>query len=229
MNVQSTRAMSVNQITTEEADPERPPLVSAAIHTGKVIGFLAAARACAFAGRMVDKVINKDISYSLIIRPEPGKYHMTGATVGLFFVGRAAPHGLSALYYVARTVQSMGDQLSNYLAETTGCSPLAQESCVVKACACFGVLWSMFAGRESMYSLVGINNPYPDSIPCRVITGVGNEMIRDSTLLLVGGGAGYLAGKGIECVARKVCAGVQMAGIGVAAIVARPDVMVEPG
>ena len=225
MNVQSTRAMPVNQAATEEADREHPPLVSAAIHTGKVIGFLAAARACAFAGRMVDKVINKDVSGSLILRPEPGQYYMTGATVGMFFVGRAIPHGLSAMYYAAKTVQSMGDQLSNYLAEATGCTPLAQESCAIKACAYLGALWSMFAGRE----FVDINNPYSDSLPCRVITGVGNEVINAPPLLLVGGSAGYLAGKGIECVARTVCAGVQMAGRGVAALVARSDVMVEPG
>ena len=228
MNVQSSRAMPVNQTTTEDADRERPPLVNAAINTGKAIGFLAAARVCAFAGRMVDKLVNKDISGSLILRPE-SKYHITGATVGMFFVARAIPHGLSAMYYGAKTVQSMGDQLSNYLAETTGCTPLAQESCAIKACACVGALWSMFAGRELMHSLVGINNPYPDSIPCRVFTGVGNEVINDPPLLLVGGCAGYLAGKGIECVARTVCAGVQMAGRGVVDLLARPDVMVEPG
>ena len=55
-------------------------------------------------------------------------------------------------------------------------------------------------------------------------------MINDSALVVVGAGTGYLAGKGIEYVGRKACAGIDMAARSVASLaaMARPDVMVEP-
>ena len=229
MNVQSTRAVSANQTAAEQADQERSPLVSAAVNAGKAIGFLAAARASAMAGRMVDKVINKEIPNSRIFRPEPGPYYLAGWNFGLFFMGAAIPHGLSAIYYAAKTVQSVGDRLTNYLVETTGCTPLAQESCAVKACACFGAMWSVFAGRELMHSLVGITNPFPDSVPCRVITACSQEVINDSILAVVGAGTGYLVGKGAEYAVEKACVGIDMAARITASILARPDVVIEPG
>ena len=106
----------------------------------------------------------------------------------------------------------------------------AKESGAIKVCACIGGVYSMLAGRELMYSLVDISSPFPDSVPCTTAVGVGNEIINDYTLLAVGAGTGYMAGKGIEYVARKARAGIDMATRGVASLVAkaRPDVMVEP-
>ena len=88
----------------------------------------------------------------------------------------------------------------------------------------------MLAGPELMYSLVDINSPFPESELGTSVVGVGNEIINDYTLLAVGAGTGYMAGKGIEYVARKARAGIDMAARGVASLVAkaRPDVMVEP-
>ena len=220
MNVQSTGAVSVNQTAAEEADRERPPLVKVAIDTGKAIGFLAAASASAMAGRTVDKVINKEIPGSYIFRPEPDYYSRIGSALGLCFEGVAIAHGLSATYYAAKTVQSMGDRLSNYLVETTGCTFLAQESCAIKACACFGAVWSVFAGRELMHSLVGINNPFPRSVSCRVITACSKEVINDSILVVVGAGTGYLVGKGAEYMVEKTYEGIDMATRGVASLAA---------
>ena len=229
MNIQSTGAVSVNQSTAQQADRESPPLVSAAISTGKVVVCLAAAEASAMAGRMVDNAIGTKIPGTRFYRRVPGAFHSICIVVGYAFVGGAIGHGLSAMYYAAKTVQSMGDRLSNYLVETTGCTPLAQESCVVKACACFGALWSVFAGRGLMQSLVGINNPFPDSVTCRVITAGSEEVFNASILVVVGAGTGYLVGKGAEYAVEKACAGIDMAARGAASILASPDAVIEPG
>ena len=229
MNVQSPGAVSVNQSAAEQADRERPPLISAAISAGKVVVLLAAAEVSAKAGRIVDNTIDKKIPGTRFYRQVPGEFHSICTVVGWAFVGAAIGHGLSAMYYAAKTVQSMGDRLSNYLVETTGCTPLAQESCVVKACACFGALWSVFAGRGLMHSLVGITNPFPDSVTCRRITAGSEEVFNDSILVVVGAGTGYLVGKGAEYAVEKACAGIDMAARGAASILASPDAVIEPG
>ena len=229
MNVQSTRAVSVNQTDAEQVDRERHPLISAAVNAGKAIGFLTAARASTMAGRIVDKVISKEIPDSHLFRPEPEYYYRIGSAVGGCFVGVAIAHGVSATYCAAKAVQSMGYQLSSYLVESTGCTSLAQESCAIKACACFGALWNVFAGRELMHSLVDITNPFPDSVPCTVITACSKEVINDSILAMVGAGTGYLVGKGAEYAVEKACVGIDMAARVTASILARPDVVIEPG
>ena len=229
MNVQSTGAVSVNQSAAEQAGRGRPPLVSAAIRTGKVVVYLAAAEASTMIGRMVDNAINRKIPGTRFYRRVPGEFHSICIVVGYAFMGLAIGHGLSAMYYAAKTVQSMGDRLSSYLVETTGCTPLVQESCAVKACACFGAAWSVFAGRELMHSLVGITNPFPDSVSCRAITACSKEVINDSILVVLGAGTGYLVGKGAEYAVEKACVGIDMAARGAASILARPDVMIEPG
>ena len=228
MNVQSTRVMPVNQTVAEQVDRERPPLISAAIDAGKAIGFLAAARACTMAGRIVDKVISKEIPGSLTFRPKPEFYYNFGSAVGSCLVGVSIAHGVSAICSAAKSVQSMGYQLSSYLVESAGFTPLAQESRAIKACACFGALWSVFAGHGLMHSLVGITNPFPDSVPCRVVTLCSKEVINASILAAVGAGTGYLAGKGVAYAVEKACAGIDMVGRGVESIFG-PDVMIEPG
>ena len=177
--------------------------------------------------RIGRRVVESETLQPFTIKPDASP--VLGGIAG-YFVGKGIYHGLSALQDGARVVSNVRDRISNFLVEMTGCTPLAEESGAIKACACLGAVWSMFAGREMMYSLIDINNPFPNSTPCGMITGASNEVINDSPLLLVGAGAGYLAGKGIECVVRKVYAGVDMACRGVASLVipAQPDAMVEP-
>lgn len=88
---------------------------------------------------------------------------------------------------------------------------------VVKVCTSIGAVCSMLAGRELMYSLVDIN-PFPDSFPCQVIVGGSNELFNDYALAALGAGTGYLAGKGLECVAQKAYAGVGVVARGVASL-----------
>ena len=103
-----------------------------------------------------------------------------------------------------------------------------KRSRVVSVCAAVGAVCSMLAGRELMYSLVDIN-PFPDSFPCQVIVGGGNELFNDWALALLGATTGHVVGKGLEYVAQKAYAGVGMAARGVASLAAQQDVMVEPG
>ena len=224
MNVQSTRVMPVNQTVAEQVDRERPLIIRAAIDAGKAIGFLAAARACTMAGRIVDKVIIKETPDSLKFWPKPEMYHGLGSAIGVCLmgaaIGRGVGHGVSATFHAVKAVQNMGYQLSSYVVESAGCTPLAQESPAIKACACFGALWSVFAGRGYMHSLVGITNPYPDSVQCRLITVCSNEVINDSILAAVGAGTGYLAGKGVAYAVDKACDGIDMVNRGVESILA---------
>lgn len=217
-----------NVVTIKHADltdAEKHALITGVCTSGGImLGWMASDAPVDRLGRTVAQ---REVLQLFTTKPEFGP--VLGGIAG-FFVGKGIYHGLSALQDGARVVSNVRDRISNFLVEMTGCTPLAEESGAIKACACLGAVWSMLAGREMMYSLIDINNPLPNSLPCRVITGVGNEVINDSPLLLVGASAGYLAGKGIECVVRKVCAGVDMAGRGVASLVVpvRPDVMVEP-
>ena len=220
MNIQPVDVVPAKQPEMSDAEKDQAFLTVAGTGVGAMVGFLVTDRVVDRAGR---KVFVGETLQPFMIKPEAGT--MLGGIAG-YFVGKGIYNSLCALQDGARVVSSVRDRISNFLVEAAGCTPLAQESGAIKACACFGAVWSMFAGREMMYSLIDINNPFPNSFPCRVITGVGNEVINDSPLLLVGASAGYLAGKGIECVARKVCAGIDMAGRGVASLVvpAQPDV-----
>ena len=227
MDIQSTN-VPTNVVTVkhpELTDAEKDSLITGiCTGTGIFFGWIVSDD---IINRRGKKVAENDTLQPFLTKPQAGP--LLGGIAG-YFVGKGIYRGLCAVQDGARLVSNVRDRISNFLMETTGCTPWAQESGAIKACACLGAVWSMFAGREMMYSLIDINNPFPNSFPCRVITGVGNEVINDSPLLLVGAGAGYLAGKGIECVVRKVCAGVDMVGRGVASLVVpvRPDVMVEP-
>lgn len=227
MNVQSTGAVPVNQTVAEKADWDHDLLAGAGTCAGTMLGLLAAESAATRAGRRVSGVAENESSAPFLVKPEYAP--ALGAIAG-YFVGKGIYHGLSVLQDGAKAVQSLGDRISTYLVETTGCAPWAQESGAIKACACAGAVWSVLAGRELMYSLVDINNPFPDSVLCEVVMGGGNEVINDSALVVVGAAAGYLAGKGFEYMGRKACAGIGMAARGVASLaaMARPDVMVEP-
>lgn len=225
MNIQPTSVVPVKQPEKSVAQKEEEFLTAVGAGAGALLGFLVTDGYINQKGR---KVFASDtLQQPFMVKPEAG---ILLGGIGGFFVGKGVYHSMCALQDGARVVSNVKDRISNYLAETTGCTPLAQESSAVKACACLGAVWSMFAGREMMYSLIDINNPFPNSTPCGMITGASNEVINDSPLLLVGAGAGYLAGKGIECVVRKVYAGVDMACRGVASLVipAQPDAMVEP-
>ena len=225
MNIQPTNnVVPVKQPEMSDAEKEEGFLTGVSTSAGIMFGFLVTDRIVNRTGR---KVFESDTLQPFMTKPEAGP--LLGGIAG-YFVGKGIYRGMCALQDGARVVGNVRDRISNFLVEASGCTPWAQESNAIKACACLGAVWSMFSGREMMYSLIDINNPFPNSIPCGVITGVGNEVINDSPLLLVGASAGYLAGKGIECVARKVCAGIDMAGRGVASLVipVRPDVMVEP-
>ena len=228
MNVQSTGGVSVNQTAAGRTDPEDALLVSVGTHAGLMSGFLAAAYAVTLAGRVVSKVPDCELSTPCLFK---SKYYCAFALdyIAVFLAGGGAYHGFCTLRDGAKAVRSLGDRLSNYLVETTGCTPLAQESCVVKACACFGALWSVFAGRGLMHSLVGITNPFPDSVTCRMITAGSEEVFNDSILVVVGAGTGYLVGKGAEYAVEKACAGIDMAARGAASILASPDAVIEPG
>ena len=228
MDIQPTNVVALKN--AELTDAEKEALITGICTSGGIMfGWLITDhtdRVVRRTGRKVAEVESEALQ-PFKVKSEAGP--VLGGIAG-YFVGKGIYHGFSALQDGVRVVSNVRDRISNFLVEISGCTPLAQESGAIKACACLGAVWSMFAGREMMYSLIDINNPFPNSTPCRVITGVGNEVINDSPLLVVGAGAGYLAGKGIECVARKVCAGIDMAGRGVASLVipARPDVMVEP-
>ena len=223
MDIQPTNVLTVKhpELTNAEKDTLITGFCTA---TGIFFGWMVSDDIINRRGR---SIAESDTLQPFLIKPEAGP--VLGGITG-FFAGKGIHRGLCALQDGARFVSNVGDRVSNFLMEATGCNPLAEESGAVKACACLGAVWSMFAGREMMYSLIDINNPFPNSLPCKVITGVGNEVINDSPLLLAGASAGYLAGKGIECVVRKVCAGIDMAGRGVASLVVpvRPDLMVEP-
>ena len=123
--------------------------------------------------------------------------------------------GIIAGYFVAEGVYN-------------GLGAWEKGSRLIKVGASIGAVLSMLAGRELMYSLVDIN-PFPDSFPCQLIVGGINECFNDCTLAALGAGTGYLAGKGIQYALEKACAGINMAARGAASILARPDVMIEPG
>ena len=225
MNIQPTSVVLVKQPEKSDELKEEDFLALIGTGAGAMLGFLVTDGAINQTGR---KVFASDtLQQPFMVKPETG---ILLGGIGGFFVGKGVYHTARALQDGARVVSNVKDRISNYLVETTGCTLWSQESSAVKACACLGAVWSMFAGREMMYSLIDISNPFPNSTPCGVITGISNEVINDSPLLLAGASAGYLAGKGIECVVRKVCAGVDMAGRGVASLVipARPDAIVEP-
>lgn len=226
MNIQpaKTNVMPVQQPVRSGAEKDEAILTVFGTGVGAMVGYLVTNAPPSRTGK---NVLENDVFKTFMIKPDVAP--LLGGIAG-FFVGKGVYRGLCALEDGARVVSNVKDRLSNFLVEVTGCASIAQESNAVKACACLGAVWSMLAGREMMYSLIDIDNPFPNSFPCRVITGVGNEVINDSPLLLVGASAGYLAGKGIECVARTVYSGIDMAGRGVASLVipVRPDVMVEP-
>lgn len=144
------------------------------------------------------KVFENKLLQPFLIKPEFAA--VLGGISG-YFVGEGIYHGLTAW---------------------------AKESGAIKACICIGGVCSMLAGRELMYSLVDINNPFPDSVPCRTIVGVSNEVVNDSALFALGAGTGYVAGKGIEYVAGKARAGIGMVTSGVASLVANASPDVEP-
>ena len=221
MNVQSTGGVSANQTAAGRTDSEDALLVKVATHAGLMSGFLAAAYAVTLAGRAVSKVPDCELSTPCLFQP---KYNCGFAldSIAAFLAGGGVYHGFCTLRDGAKAVQILGNRLSNYLVETTGCTPLAQESCVIKACACFGAMWSVFAGRELMHSLVGITNPFPDSVPCRVVTACSKEVINDAILVVVGAGTGYLVGKGAEYAVEKACAGIDLVARGAASLLARP-------
>lgn len=222
MNIQPANVVTVKQ--PDLTDAEKHALITGICTSGGIMfGWMSSVTVDSRTGRKVEREVPQPFK----IKSETGP--VLGGIAG-YFVGQGIYHGLSALQDGARVVSNVRDRVSNFLVEMSGCTPLAQESGAIKACACLGAVWSMLAGREMMYSLIDINNPFPNSLPCQLISRVGNEVINDSPLLLAGASAGYLAGKGIECVARKVCAGVDMVGRGVASLVVpvRPDVMIEP-
>ena len=225
MNIQPSSVVPVKQPEKSVAQNEEEFLTAFGTFLGATTGLLLTDSNINQKGRKVFE--SNTLQQPFMIKPEAG---ILLGGIGGFFVGKGVYHGLYALKDGARVVSNVTDRISNFLSETTGCTLWAQESSSVKACTCLGAVWSMFAGREMMYSLIDLNNPFPNSTPCGMVTRVSNEVINDSPLLLAGASAGYLAGKGIECVVRKVCAGVDMAGRGVASLVipARPDAMVEP-
>lgn len=147
------------------------------------------------------KIFENKLLQPFLIKPEFAP--VLGGISG-YFVGEGIYHGLTAW---------------------------AKESGAIKVCICIGGVCSMLAGRELMYSLVDINNPYPDSVLCRLTVGVNNEVFNDSALFALGVCTGYVAGKGIEYVAGKARAGIDMAASGVASLVtkARPDVEPDGG
>ena len=168
---------------------------------GATTGLFLGSVACGSAHNRADrKVLENKLLQPFLIKSEFAP--VLGSLTG-YFVGEGVYHGLTAW---------------------------AKESAAIKVCACIGGVCSMLAGRELMYSLVDINSTFPDSELGTAVVGVGNEIINDYTLLAVGAGTGYMAGKGIEYVARKARAGIDMAARGVASLVAkaRPDMMVEP-
>lgn len=154
---------------------------------------------------------------NVIPRAEVGV--VTGAVTGLC-IGELLFHGKDLASSAHQKVMVVTENVSRFLTQSIGLNPPAEESVLVKTCVSLGALSNIVINRESMYALLGFESPRP-SFPRFSQTGTETvkELVNTSVLVVTGAGIGYVTGKGIECGARVVCNGVNLASRGIQACI----------
>ena len=144
---------------------------------------------------------------------------VTGAITG-FFIGELLFHGVVLTSSAYQQVKVVTEKVSGFLSQGIGLNLPSEESALVKACVSLGALSNIVINRESMYALLGFECP-PPSAPRFSQTGTESlkELVNTSVLVATGAGIGYVTGKGIECGARAVCNGVNLASRGILACI----------
>ena len=156
-----------------------------------------------------------DTEKNVIPRPEVAS--VTGAITGLC-IGELLLHGGVLTYDAYQKVKVVTEKVSGYLSQNIGLKLPSDESAMVKTCASLGALSNIFINRELMYALLGFECP-PVIQSSQLGTEAVKEFVNVSTLVVTGASIGYVTGKGIECGARAVCNGVNLATSGIQACI----------
>lgn len=142
---------------------------------------------------------------------------VTGAITG-FCIGELFFHGRGLTCGAYRKVKEVKENVSRFLSQSIGLNLPSEESALVKTCVSLGALSNIIINRELMLVLLGLECP-PAIRPSQLGTEAMKELVNTSVLAVTGAGIGYVTGKGIECGARAVCNGVNLASRGIQACI----------
>ena len=142
---------------------------------------------------------------------------VTGAITGLC-VGELLLHGQGLTCSAYQKVKVVTEKVSEYLSQNIGLNLPSEESALVKTCVSLGALSNIIINREFMFALLDLECP-PATRSSQLGTEVMKELVNTSVLAVTGAGIGYVTGKGIECGARAVCNGVNLASGGILACI----------
>ena len=175
---------------------------------------------CGVVGSFIGLLVTVDyINTGKSVIPRPEAAPMTGAITGFCF-GELLFHGGVLTCSAYQKVKVVTETVSGVLFHSLGPNLPFEESALVKTCVSLGALSNIVINRESMYALLGFEGPPPSvSRLSQADTEALKELVNTSVLVGTGAGIGYVAGKGIECGARAVCKGVNLASRGILACI----------